>query len=407
MRRYRNKQINLKLSSHEALQLAGLALIIFLSWLVFVGSANINSNLSMNKIDPDVGYSDDMESRSPVEVNQSLLVWGDVFFGRQVESDALSTSLKYAHPFAKLDTFELEKYDGVLANLECPVTENNTSFMVQSKQLKFNCKPEFLSEARKYFDAFSLSNNHTDNQDGEVGLKETRGWLEKFGFQYFGHYDNRVTQDTCEVITLPATLVFDDGDSEEVQLPMAWCGFHAVFRVPSDAEIAVMEQYSRYMPTFAMPHAGAEYRPTHDLLRQKLYRTMIDHGADAVYGGHPHWVQDIELYKDKMIAYSLGNFIFDQEFESDVRQGLGVVTHISVEYSDDVAALIDIAEICKVHKDNCLSLAKERNINKPIFEFTHSLIGSERVNNQTQKAGAATSKIILERADKNNLLRTQ
>ena len=38
---------------------------------------------------------------------------------------------------------------------------------------------------------------------------------------------------------------------------------------------------------------------------------MIESGADAVVGGHPHVTQNIEIYKGKPIFYSLGNFVFD------------------------------------------------------------------------------------------------
>lgn len=38
---------------------------------------------------------------------------------------------------------------------------------------------------------------------------------------------------------------------------------------------------------------------------------MIDHGADAVVGGHPHVTQGAETYRGKPIIYSLGNFVFD------------------------------------------------------------------------------------------------
>jgi hypothetical protein len=38
---------------------------------------------------------------------------------------------------------------------------------------------------------------------------------------------------------------------------------------------------------------------------------MIDAGADAVVGGHPHVTQDVEQYRGKPVFYSLGNFVFD------------------------------------------------------------------------------------------------
>ena len=48
---------------------------------------------------------------------------------------------------------------------------------------------------------------------------------------------------------------------------------------------------------------------------------MIDNGADAVVGGHPHVTQDIEVYKGKPIFYSLGNFVFDGFSDDDTRTG--------------------------------------------------------------------------------------
>jgi poly-gamma-glutamate synthesis protein (capsule biosynthesis protein) len=44
-----------------------------------------------------------------------------------------------------------------------------------------------------------------------------------------------------------------------------------------------------------------------------LARQMIDAGADLVVGGHPHVVQPLEPYHGRWIAYSLGNFVFDQK----------------------------------------------------------------------------------------------
>ena len=45
--------------------------------------------------------------------------------------------------------------------------------------------------------------------------------------------------------------------------------------------------------------------------QKKLARSLIDAGADAVIGGHPHVSQTVDLYKGRPIIYSLGNFVFD------------------------------------------------------------------------------------------------
>jgi poly-gamma-glutamate synthesis protein (capsule biosynthesis protein) len=51
---------------------------------------------------------------------------------------------------------------------------------------------------------------------------------------------------------------------------------------------------------------------------------FIEAGADLIIGSHPHVVQPIEIYKNKAIFYSLGNFVFDQYFSEDVKSILGV-----------------------------------------------------------------------------------
>ena len=48
----------------------------------------------------------------------------------------------------------------------------------------------------------------------------------------------------------------------------------------------------------------------------------MDHGAKLIIGHHPHVVEDTEVYKESFIAYSLGNFIFDQSFSKNTMQGM-------------------------------------------------------------------------------------
>jgi poly-gamma-glutamate synthesis protein (capsule biosynthesis protein) len=71
-------------------------------------------------------------------------------------------------------------------------------------------------------------------------------------------------------------------------------------------------------------HAGIEYTRTPHQPQIDFAHTAIDCGADIVIGAHPHWVQTIEKYKGKYIFYSLGNFIFDQEWSKDTKEGLTV-----------------------------------------------------------------------------------
>ena len=78
-----------------------------------------------------------------------------------------------------------------------------------------------------------------------------------------------------------------------------------------------------------MMHAGAEYTREPTQLQKDFAHSAIDAGADMVFGAHPHWTQGIESYRGKYIFYSLGNFVFDQEFSPETKTGLAVEVWLS------------------------------------------------------------------------------
>ena len=65
-----------------------------------------------------------------------------------------------------------------------------------------------------------------------------------------------------------------------------------------------------------------EYVAVPSALMRRIAHLAIDWGAALVLGSHPHWVQGTEWYKGKPILYSLGNFVFDQEWSIETKQGM-------------------------------------------------------------------------------------
>jgi poly-gamma-glutamate synthesis protein (capsule biosynthesis protein) len=68
-------------------------------------------------------------------------------------------------------------------------------------------------------------------------------------------------------------------------------------------------------------HWGWEHAAIASERQNRLARLMIDAGADAVVGGHPHVTQNVERYQGKPIIYSLGNFVFDGFTDADNNTG--------------------------------------------------------------------------------------
>jgi poly-gamma-glutamate synthesis protein (capsule biosynthesis protein) len=92
-----------------------------------------------------------------------------------------------------------------------------------------------------------------------------------------------------------------------------------------DAQVSldIRNARSRYHADLVIPfmHWGWEHEPLAGSRQRQLARLMIDAGADAVVGTHPHVTQDIEFYDGKPIVYSLGNFVFDGFTDADNNTG--------------------------------------------------------------------------------------
>ena len=315
----------------------------------------------------------------PSKLESKMLVMGDVYWGRYINDWSMKSDLKYAYPFSRLSEFERENYDAWINDMECPITDNpKVSSAVEDSTLTFDCDPAYLPEAKKWFTAMTLANNHTDNQ-GDAGLAETRQHLAANDIQYFGTPDPEDYDNLCDVIALPARVTMDDGAERQVKLPMVWCGYHGVFSTPSSESIQIMSRYGKRFNIVAMPHSGAEYKAEPDTIKTDLYRSLIDEGADVVIGDHPHWIQTSEAYKGKLIMYSLGNFIFDQQFNREVTRSAVLSMTVSVDAKDapDLDKWIALGETCAKYQDDCLRQATDQELAKLPLRYHFTVLGSD------------------------------
>lgn len=335
----------------------------------------------------------------PVSVTTNSLFFGNAFWGRYMNDWSMASPLKTAYPFSRLNEFNRADYDAWIAGLECPTVSNFTQTSAQEDAtLSFNCSPDYLPEAAKWFTAFTLANNHTDNRGAE-GFAETKQHLEANGIQYFGHYDPTQLNDVCEVIAFPVKVTYDDASTKEQSLPVAMCGYHGVFQIPSQESLAVMEQYSKLMPVIAMPHMGVEYQPAPDQLKTATYRSMIDHGADVVIGDHPHWIQTTESYKGHLIVYSMGNFMFDQQDTAEVVRSAAIRVVMSETTADSshLTKWLSLGDECKTFHDDCLAKIQSEGLTKLPINYQFGVVGTNDANKITKPATADQQTGILQR----------
>jgi len=260
----------------------------------------------------------------PVESNVSLWLAGDIMLDRNVAKKTRDVGANnYDFPFLQLGS-STEHYDFRIANLEGPVTNNRS--IVSPTNLSFTFSPNYLDSLAYYFDVVDLANNHTHNF-GRDGLEQTHDYLDQSGIKYFGDPYNT---------TSSMSLIIEKDD-----IKIGLVGFSQLIGYGFEdfiTEIKNLRSQVDYL--IAFPHWGIEYNNTNPGKTQKTqaYR-IIDAGADIIIGTHPHVIQPIEIYNNKFIFYSLGNFVFDQYFSPETMQGLTVDLNLNKKEGKIVSTL--------------------------------------------------------------------
>lgn len=243
--------------------------------------------------------------------NYNVVFVGDIMLGRFVETLANRNGDNY--PFVYLPEIR-QQSDLLIGNLEGPITENHRQTPDFSTSFSFPQKvAKVLADAG--FEALSLANNHTFDR-GEGSFDYTKAQLRGNGIAEFGHpLDPGLgTVFVQELADLDQNLIIIGLHAATVELDMT----KALDLIKSqnlEPERSLIVVY---------PHWGPEYVDRGTDRQRAMAEAFIDAGADLIIGHHPHVIQNIEIYKNKPIIYSLGNFVFDQYFSVATQQGLAV-----------------------------------------------------------------------------------
>jgi poly-gamma-glutamate synthesis protein (capsule biosynthesis protein) len=248
-------------------------------------------------------------ANSPSPRRLTLAFVGDVMLGRDV---AVALDGDWADAFAAVRPW-LAGADLTFANLESPLTVS--PFL--SGRFDLRAPPEaIVSLTAAEFDLVSLANNHALD-GGEPGLADTIAALDQAG-----------------IVALVDSRTVDSGiDGPESASFSALSSASRIYGNPH-LRVSVFAFLDTGLPlnTAALAraaatgdlvmvsmHWGAEYYPPTE--RQRLLaRELVAAGADLIIGHGPHVLQPVEVIEGALVAYSLGNFLFDQPF-ADTRQG--------------------------------------------------------------------------------------
>lgn len=237
---------------------------------------------------------------------------GDIMLGRTI-GDLIETE-GYQAPFIFTEE-TLNQADITVGNLECPISDLGTP---AKKPYAFRA-PLAAGQSLAYagFDVVSLANNHSldygvealqdtintlvDNQVLSVGA----GMNEEEAYAPVFLEVNGLRLAFLAFAEIPAAVYdYASWEAESDKPGIAWAHPHHV-------QAGIQAAKAQADVVIVLVHNGYEFFETVTQHQQEFAHLAIQSGAALVIGSHPHVLQRVEKYQDGLIAYSMGNFVFD------------------------------------------------------------------------------------------------
>lgn len=218
---------------------------------------------------------------------------GDVMLSRGVGARLSPQAISGA---VSLLTHVSTESDVVFGNLESVIAHSGTPI---EKPYSFRAAPEQITYLNTLgFTHLSVSNNHGEDY-GKIAWEESVQNLKDHSITPIGEYHN---EPIVQVSKIKGRYI-------------AFFAFQNLTYPLDEQEMleAIARAASEYDRVIVSMHWGMEYQLDPESQTVSLAHKIVDAGADVILGHHPHVQQSVETYKDALIFYSLGNFIFDQQ----------------------------------------------------------------------------------------------
>jgi gamma-polyglutamate biosynthesis protein CapA len=254
-------------------------------------------NLSLEAI-----FSQHQDWLKSLPINQTITIitTGDVIPARSVNFKMIDYN-NFNYPFENTAEF-LQSADIAFINLEAPLIKNCP---VTQTGMIFCGHQNFINGLKfSQIDVVNLANNHILNH-GVNGAEQTISLLKKAHIKATG---------------------YPQGDLSIVKVKdfnIGFLGWNLLDQFNQKQIINIIKKASVKVDILLVSyHWGQEYVNNPADWQINLAHQSIEAGADLIVGNHPHWIQPLEIYQQKLIIYSHGNFIFDQEWSQATKTGI-------------------------------------------------------------------------------------
>lgn len=284
-------------------------------------------------------FEDDLDNEQLEQVNHlaedqyrsQIFVSGEIIPARAVDRLALNKNNNYTYLF---DYFkeDISQADLAIALLENPINGNPSPCTGCMSFVGDDQNAAGLSEVG--YDILSLAGNHAGD-GGQSGFKNTIEILNENNIQTTGAGNSDTDKIKPAIYTMNghrigvisadtvAGYYWNKGSnyygtnwfSKDMNANVDYDRVELLPEIKDENNIEYLIIYMSW---------GVEYTNKANNFQVELAHALIDNGADMIVSSHPHWVQNIEIYKEKPIFYALGNFIFDQNHTDATREGINI-----------------------------------------------------------------------------------
>jgi len=248
----------------------------------------------------------------------------------------------FKFPFLKIAN-ELKKSDILFGNLEGPISDRGVKV---GSIYSFRFNPEAI-DGLLYagFNILSLANNHMFDYQ-RIALEDTMNILKDNNIDYIGAGFNREKAFSLKIKQVKNTKIGflsytnlgpENWKARENGPGLSWINQNSMDEIKE----YIKKSKQNVDVLIVSLHAGEEYAESPTNFQISFAQDCINSGADLVVQHHPHVVQRIEEYNNGWIAYSLGNFIFDQDFSEETMESIILKVIIDEKkikevYSEDI-----------------------------------------------------------------------
>lgn len=322
-----------------------------------------------------------------------IALLGDMaFFGR-------CTTIEYFKGVADY----LSQFDYVVGNLETPFSEKKKTYGAKSAYI---CAEPSSVELLKqlHIDAVTLANNHMFDY-GKESYELTKKLLYENGIEWFGTEGKELKLEKCgNKIAFAGYCCYTTNPLRCVKY--GEYGVNA-YNLENASKFIAKNVTEGFLPVIAV-HAGIEHVNYPSIDHVRAARQLLSAGSYVYYGHHPHVIQGVEEYNGSLIAYSLGNFCFDDVYTDNSSNPLvaltdnnrtGMILELTVENNKIMAWR---EQLIWISEEGAISLIIN---NDSVIEYNTSLENCEnQVEKYNDRRNLIISKRILERKTKRNII---